>query len=112
MFRRVLLYFRARWSSTDPVDRLLGAFGKAVVELGGALLISGGFVGLLFLADSLIGQIRAFDLFPLNLVLVTGPVAFVGGLFWCEIILDMRQVEDDREESEPSETSTERTRTS
>lgn len=104
MFRRVLLYFRARWSSTDPVDRLLGAFGKAVVELGAALLVSGVFVGFLFLADLVIGEFRLFDLFPINVVAVAGPVAFVGNLFWCEIILDMREVEEGREVSEQPET--------
>lgn len=98
MLRRVLLYFRGKWSSSDPVDRLVGALGKVVVELGSALVVSVGFLGPLLLLDVLVAELRLFALPPYNLVAVGGPVAFFGNLFWCEIVLDLRQVEGERGE--------------
>lgn len=99
MFRPSLLYFRRNWSSTDPQHRLVGAVGKAIVELGLALVVSTIILSGLFVLDSLLQEIRLFDLFPINVVLVAGPMAYLGNLFWCEVILDMREV-DDQEERE------------
>lgn len=92
MFHRALLYVRSKWSSEDPRDRLVGALGKVVVELGLAVVVSALVLAGLYALDVLVAELRLFDLFPLNAVLFVGPVAFLGNRFWCRIVLDMRAV--------------------
>lgn len=86
MYRRVVFYFRRKWSSSDPIDRTIGLCGKSVIELGLAF-IAGVVIWLLAVGvDLLIGHISLIPFPTLNFVIIAGPAAYMGNHFWCKIV--------------------------
>lgn len=85
---------QALYSSPDPDERLRGAIGKAFVE-GGFII---GF-SVVILLPLLLIQIFVIEIDPLSLPLanISVPVVVVGYFsqqFLCNIIIDLRTVED------------------
>lgn len=95
---KLLDEIQIRWSSSDPTDRYIGILGKVVVEGSAALLLTVVLSSPLFIIDTYVTEID-----PFFTQLTQGGIpllifAFLINKFYCDIILDLRRVEDESPE--------------
>lgn len=96
----ILKIIQKRWSSHQPTDRLIGAIGKIFIEGAAAIILTAIFSLPLYLVDMYIVEIDPFftkfarDGIPILIL------AFLATRFSCDIILDLRDVDQEEEKGE------------